>query len=81
MRILATQEAEIKRTPVQRETPEYKKKRAVGFGAWDTANCARTKSAFSNGPFLGSWPCSSLWARNGVLLLLSRPVNWIEGLG
>jgi hypothetical protein len=63
------------------KTPEYKKKRAVGFASRDTANCAIMKSAFSDlGPWLGSWPRSSLWARKGVLLL-SRPVNWIEGPG
>jgi hypothetical protein len=51
----------------QTKTPEYKKKRAVGVGSRDIANCATMKSAFSNlGAWLGSWPCSSLWARNRV---------------
>jgi hypothetical protein len=65
----------------QTKTPEYKKKRAVEFGSRDTANCAIMKSAFSDlGPRLGSRPPGSLWARKGVLLLLSRTANWIEGL-
>jgi hypothetical protein len=64
----------------QTKPPEYKKKRPVGFGSRDTTNCARIKSAFSDGPWLGSWPQSSLWPRKRVLLL-SRPANWIEGLG